>query len=172
MSLSLRRPPPDPGPSRQTRIGRPLSEHIWSWLIGALAFITIFIAALPIFAIVRGTSAGMALARGGNASLLSWLGLELALVALGMGAFFFAYSLKYYLATATMLLLAFFGPGHKGIGPGEKQGLSDLVRIARRGWAAQNSDGNRTKWVPAAYEPFVSIHIAAYSENGVVRRLL
>ena len=80
MSLSLRRPPPDPDPSRQTRIGRPLSEHIWSWLIGALAFITIFIAALPIFAIVRGTSAGMALARGGNASLLSWLGLELALV--------------------------------------------------------------------------------------------
>src|SRR5438552_10851746 len=113
MSLSLRRPPPDPDP-RLTRIGRPLSEHIWSWLIGALAFVTIFIAALPIFAIVRGTSAGMALALAGNASLLSWLGLELALVALGMGAFFFAYSLKYYLATATILLLAFFGPGRNG----------------------------------------------------------
>src|SRR3989442_8441171 len=172
MSLSLRRPQRDPDPSRQTRIARPLSEHIWSWLIGVLVFMSIFIAALPIFAIVRGTSAGMALALAGNASLLSWLGLELALVALGMGAFFFAYSLKYYLATATMLLLAFFGPGHKGTGPGEKQGLSDLVRIARRGWAAQNSDGNRTKWLPLGYEPFVSIHIATYNEKGVVGRLL
>ena len=71
MSLSPRRPQRDPDPSQQTRIGRPLSEHIWSWLIGVLVFITIFVAALPIFAIVRGTSAGMALALGGNASLLS-----------------------------------------------------------------------------------------------------
>src|SRR3989475_10796449 len=135
MSLSPWRPQenPDPASSRQAPTARPQNERLWSWLIGLLVFISIFIAALPIFAIVRGTSAGIALATAGNASLLSWLGLELALVALGMGAFFFAYSLKYYLATATMLLLAFFGPGHKGTGPGEKQGLSDLVRIARRG---------------------------------------
>src|SRR5205809_2042743 len=173
MSLSLRRPQPDRDPSRQTRIARPLSEHIWSWLIGVLVFISIFIAALPIFAMVRGTSAGIALATAGNASLLNWLGLELALVALGMGAFFFAYSLKYYLATATMLLLGFFGPGRNGNGSGKKQGLSDLVRIARRGWTAnQHSDGNRTKWLPLGYEPFVSIHIATYNEKGVVGRLL
>ena len=158
--------------SRKGLNSRPLSERLWSGLIGLLVFITILVAALPLFAIVRGTSAGIALAAAGNASLLNWLGLELALVALGMGAFFFAYSLKYYLATATMLLLAFFGPGHKGTGPGEKQGLSDLVRIARRGWAAQNSDGNRTKWLPLGYEPFVSIHIATYNEKGVVGRLL
>jgi glycosyltransferase involved in cell wall biosynthesis len=153
-------------------ISRPLSERLWSALIGLLVFITILVAALPLFAIVRGTSAGIALATAGNASLLNWLGLELALVALGMGAFFFAYSLKYYLATATMLLLAFFGPGHKGAAPGKKQGLSDLVRIARRGWGAQESDGNRTKWLPLGYEPFVSIHIATYNEKGVVGRLL
>src|SRR3977135_3242690 len=123
MSPSLRRPQRDPDPSQQTRIGRPLGEHIWSWLIGVLVFITIFIAALPIFAIVRGTSAGMALALGGNASLLSWLGLELALVALGMGAFFFAYSLKYYLATATILLLGFFGPGRRRSASGRAAGV-------------------------------------------------
>ena len=153
---------------------RPLSERLWSVLIGLLVFITILVAALPIFAIVRGTSAGIALARAGNASLLNWLGLELALVALGMGAFFFAYSLKYYLATATMLLLAFFGPGRNDTGTGEKRGhLNGLARITRRGWIArQHSDGNRTKWLPLGYEPFVSIHIATYNEKGVVGRLL
>ena len=174
MSLSLRRPQQDPDPSQQTRIGRPLSEHIWSWLIGALVFITIFIAALPIFAIVRGTSAGMALAVGGNASLLSWLGLELALVALGMGAFFFAYSLKYYLATATILLLAFFGPGRHGNASSQYQkGVTGLTRIIRRGsngsgYPAGTGDGH----LELGYHPFVSIHIATYNEKRVVGRLL
>src|SRR5437899_8147756 len=147
---------PDPASSRQATTARPHGERIWSWLIGLLVFISIFIAALPIFAIVRGTSAGMALALAGNASLLSWLGLELALVALGMGAFFFAYSLKYYLATATILLLAFFGPGHRGNAYGHYgRRAGDLVRIARHGWIAkQHSNGNRTKWLPLGYEPF------------------
>jgi cellulose synthase/poly-beta-1,6-N-acetylglucosamine synthase-like glycosyltransferase len=152
---------------------RPLGERLWSMVIGVLVFLTIFIAALPIFAIVRGTSAGIALARAGNASLLNWLGLELALVALGMGAFFFAYSLKYYLATATMLLLAFFGPGHRANATEEGRAhLAGLARINRRGWIAQHSNGNRTKWLPLGYEPFVSIHIATYNEKGVVGRLL
>jgi cellulose synthase/poly-beta-1,6-N-acetylglucosamine synthase-like glycosyltransferase len=174
MSLSPRRPQRDPDPSQQTRIGRPLGEHIWSWLIGVLVFITIFIAALPIFAIVRGTSAGMALALGGNASLLSWLGLELALVALGMGAFFFAYSLKYYLATATILLLAFFGPGRHGNASGQQQkGVNGLSRIIRRGsngsgYPGGTSDGH----LELGYHPFVSIHIATYNEKRVVGRLL
>jgi glycosyltransferase involved in cell wall biosynthesis len=175
MGLAPRQSPPD-FDSRHPRgapRGRPLSERLWSVLIGTLVFITIFIAALPIFAIVRGTSAGIALARAGNASLLNWLGLELALVALGLGAFFFAYSLKYYLATATMLLLAFFGPGHNVTTGGTRQGLSGLARITRRGWIAQqHSDGNRTKWLPLGYEPFVSIHIATYNEQDVVGRLL
>src|SRR5436305_12130565 len=114
MNRSLRRPQRDPDPPRQTRTARPRSERIWSSLIGVLVFISIFVAALPIFAIVRGTSAGMALALGGNASLLSWIGLELALVALGIVAFFFAYCLKSYLDTPTILLLAFFVPGRHG----------------------------------------------------------
>src|SRR6266849_5666799 len=176
MSLSLWRPQenPDPASSRQATTARPQNERLWSWLIGLLVFISIFIAALPIFAIVRGTSAGMALALAGNASLLSWLGLELALVALGMGAFFFAYSLKYYLATATLLLLAVFGPRRNDNGTGEKRGhLIGLARMTRRGWIArQHSNGNRTKWLPLGYEPFVSIHIATYNEKGVVGRLL
>jgi cellulose synthase/poly-beta-1,6-N-acetylglucosamine synthase-like glycosyltransferase len=176
MALVARTPKPDSnsnGPSSASP-SRPLSERVWSGLIGLLVFITILIAALPIFAIVRGTSAGIALALAGNASLLNWLGLELALVALGMGAFFFAYSLKYYLATATMLLLAFFGPGHKGNAYGRRKGdLARLARITRRGWIGrQASDGNRTKWLPLGYEPFISIHIATYNEKGVVGRLL
>src|SRR6202140_3299220 len=124
MSSSPKRTPeyPDPASSPPTRMVRPLSERLWSWLIGLLVFITILIAALPLLAIARGTSAGMALALAGNSTLLSWLGLELALIALGMGAFFFAYSLKYYLATATMLMLAFFGPGRNDNGTGEKPG--------------------------------------------------
>src|SRR5438105_14093130 len=110
MALASRHPQPDSDSTRLTVArARRLSERLWSGLIGLLVFITILVAALPIFAIVRGTSAGIALARAGNASLLNWLGLELALVALGMGAFFFAYSLKYYLAKPMMHLLAFSG---------------------------------------------------------------
>ena len=176
MGLAFRQSQPDSDSSAGKPLNtRPLSERLWSVLIGLLVFITILVAALPIFAIVRGTSAGIALARAGNASLLNWLGLELALVALGMGAFFFAYSLKYYLATATMLLLAFFGPGRNanGSGPQGAGHLGRLTRIARRGWLSQQySAGNRTKWLPLGYEPFVSIHIATYNEKGVVRRLL
>jgi cellulose synthase/poly-beta-1,6-N-acetylglucosamine synthase-like glycosyltransferase len=176
VGLASRRSLPDSDATRSPKSlsSRPFSERLWSGLIGALVFVTILVAALPIFAIVRGTSAGIALARAGNASLLNWLGLELALVALGMGAFFFAYSLKYYLATATMLLLAFFGPGHNGNATGKRQGpFAGLARITRRGWIAQqHSNGNRTKWLPLGYEPFVSIHIATYNEKGVVGRLL
>src|SRR5438270_4417353 len=174
MNLPLRRAQRDPDPSRQTRFARPLSERIWIWLIGLLAFVSILIAALPIFAIVRGTSAGMALALAGNSSLLSWLGLELALVALGMGAFFFAYSLKYYLATATILLLAFFGPGRHGneSSPHQK-GVNGLSRIIRRGsngsgYPGGTGDGH----LELDYHPFVSIHIATYNEKRVVGRLL
>src|SRR2546428_7587890 len=169
MSLSLRRPQRDPDPSQQSRIARPLSEHLWSWLIGLLVFISIFIAALPIFAIVRGTSAGMALALAGNASLLSWLGLELALVALGMGAFFFAYSLKYYLATATILLLAFFGPGRNGNASSQHQkGFNGLARIIRRGsngsgYPGGTDDGH----LDLGYHPFVSIHNAPDNQQRV-----
>src|SRR5713226_161067 len=176
MSLSPWRPQenPDPASSRLATTARPQNERLWSWLIGLLVFISIFIAALPIFAIVRGTSAGMALALAGNASLLSWLGLELALVALGMGAFFFAYSLKYYLATATILLLAFFGPGRNGNEGSEHQKrFNGLARIIRRrsngnGYPVGNGNGQ----LQLGYHPFVSIHIATYNEKRVVGRLL
>jgi glycosyltransferase involved in cell wall biosynthesis len=175
MSLSVRRPQrePDPGSSPQTRIVRPLSERIWSVLIGVLVFISIIIAALPIFAIVRGTSAGIALAFAGNASLLSWLGVELALVALGMGAFFFAYSLKYYLATATILLLAFLGPGRNGNESSEHaKRFNGLNRIIRRRSNGSGYPGGGNGHPELGYHPFVSIHIATYNEKRVVGRLL
>ncbi len=145
---------------------------MWSVLIGALVFISIFIAALPLFAIARGTSAGIAMARVGGASLLSWIGLELALVALGMGAFFFVYSLKYYLGTAVMLLLAFLGPGHKETTRDGDRGVSGLARIARRWSASSNPIARRSTRLDLGYEPFISIHIATYNEKRVVGRLL
>ena len=176
MSSSPKRRPqyPDPASPPPTGIVRPLSERLWSWLIGLLVFITILIAALPLLAIARGTSAGMALALAGNSTLLSWLGLELALVALGMGAFFFAYSLKYYLATATILLLAFFGPGrNRNGGTPQERNFNGLTRIARRGangYGKQDRTGDGH--LQLGYEPFVSIHIATYNEKRVVGRLL
>ncbi|HET9847817.1 MAG TPA: glycosyltransferase family 2 protein [Candidatus Dormibacteraeota bacterium] len=175
--MALRRPQHDPDPhdAPPPRPARTAAERLWGFLIGALVFTSIFIAALPLFAIVRGTSAGIALARAGNATLLEWLGLELALVALGMGAFFFAYSLKYYLATATMLLLAYFGPGRKSPHPALPQrGRDDqLRRIEQRGL----DGGLQPAWerrgrFDLGYEPFISIHIATYNEKRVVGRLL
>lgn len=174
MALASPRRQPDQGPSAPRRAPRrPFSERLWSFFIGSLVFVSILIAALPLFAIVRGTSAGIALAIAGNASLLNWLGLELALVALGMGAFFFAYSLKYYLATAVMLLLAFFGPGHKDHGNGSAIGhLKGLSRIARRWMASSHSISANTRPLDLGYEPFISVHIATYNEKRVVGRLL
>jgi cellulose synthase/poly-beta-1,6-N-acetylglucosamine synthase-like glycosyltransferase len=173
VALAARRPEPNPSPRTPKRTPRPFGERLWSFFIGSLVFVSIFIAALPLFAIVRGTSAGIALAIAGNASLLNWLGLELALVALGMGAFFFAYSLKYYLATAIMLLLAFFGPGHKGNEDGSKGGhLNGLARIARRWTATGHSIARSNREVDLGYEPFISIHIATYNEKRVIGRLL
>ena len=174
MGTALRRPNHDPDRHDSPPVGssRTTAERLWSFLIGALVFTSIFIAALPIFAIVRGTSAGIALARAGNASLVEWLGLELALVALGMGAFFFAYSLKYYLATATMLLLAFFGPARKG-DRGKKEGRNGLERITERGVdGSLHPAWERRGHFNLGYEPFISIHIATYNEKRVVGRLL
>ena len=171
MALARRtRPDFNRVPTPQPR--RSLSERLWSVLIGALVFISIFIAALPLFAIARGTSAGIALARAGGAGLLSWIGLELALVALGMGAFFFAYSLKYYLATAVMVLLAFLGPGHKGAAANQNSGLNGLARIARRWIGTPSPTTRRATPLALGYEPFISIHIATYNEKRVVGRLL
>ena len=175
MGIALRRPQHDHDPRRippPARSPRSTSERLWSVFIGFLVFTSIFIAALPIFAIVRGTSAGIALARAGNASLVEWLGLELALVALGMGAFFFVYSLKYYLATATMLLLAFFGPGRKG-DASLKEGRNGLERITQRGLdGSLHPAWERRGRFDLGYQPFVSIHIATYNEKRVVGRLL
>lgn len=172
-ALKSRQLPDDAG-SRPSRFDRPLSERIWSVVIGTLAFLTLLIAALPLFAIVRGTSAGLTLALSGNATLLNWLGLELALVALGMGAFFFAYSLKYYLATASILLLAFFGPGSRGSAAGtEGHRLNGLSRITRRGTNLNGGIGSGKRGVlELGYQPFVSIHIATYNEKRVIGRLL
>ncbi len=175
MSLSPVRPQPDSHPdSTQARAARPRRERAWSVLIGTLVFVTLLIAALPIFAIVRGTSAGMELAISGNASLLSWLGLELALVALGLGTFFFVYSLKYYLATATILLLAFFGPGRNDRGTGQQKDRSNgLSRILRRHLLSNGEPGGDRNGPPQlGHEPFVSIHIATYNEKRVIGRLL
>ncbi|MDQ6709934.1 MAG: glycosyltransferase family 2 protein, partial [Candidatus Dormibacteraeota bacterium] len=176
MSLSPLRPQPDSHPDSTPQAGaaRPRSGRAWNVLIGTLVFVTILIAALPLFAIVRGTSAGMALAIEGNASLLSWLGLELALVALGMGTFFFVFSLKYYLATATILLLAFFGPGRTDNGGGAHDGLSNgLSRILRRHLIGNGQPGGDSNGpLELGYEPFISIHIATYNEKRVIGRLL
>jgi glycosyltransferase involved in cell wall biosynthesis len=169
MSLSPVRPQPG---TPQPRTARTRTDKAWSGLIGMLAFLTILIAALPIFAVVRGTSAGLTLLVEGNSTLLGWLGIELALVALGMGAFFFAYSLKYYLATATMLLLAFFGPGHKD-GQERAGHFGQLPRILRRGGNPNGHPGRAgERPLQLGYEPFVSIHIATYNEKRVIGRLL
>ncbi|MDQ6882819.1 MAG: glycosyltransferase family 2 protein [Candidatus Dormibacteraeota bacterium] len=176
MSLAPERPQSDSRQDTEPQPGaaRPRGERAWRVLIGTLVFLTILIAALPIFAVVRGTSAGMALAIAGNASLLSWLGLELALVALGMGAFFFVYSLKYYLATATILLLAFFGPGRHDRAMGQRTDRPNgLSRILRRHLIGNGRPGgDRHGPLKLVYEPFISIHIATYNEKRVIARLL
>jgi len=127
------------------------------------------LACLPLLAIVRGAFALMEPAYR-PATANGWIGVALAFVSLLMGSLAFLYSVKYYLATVIALLLAFLPSGKNGNGNGAAApNAHGLARIARR---SVNGNGNGQPHLDLGYDPFVSIHIAAYNERRVIERLL
>jgi hypothetical protein len=132
-------------------------------VLTVLLVVGVIVLLLPIIAILRGAAA---LLNGSPAYVgANWIGLLLAFVALSMGTIFFAYSIKYYLATAVVLL---------GLGGGlNDNAASRLERIQQPGPEGNGSGGaTTTGWLPAGAEPFVSVHIATYNEKRVIERLL
>src|SRR6266567_3526491 len=95
------------------------------------------------------------------------------LTGLFFGAIFFTYAIKYYLATAIVLLTTLVSGGRNGNGgnggphPYGDRHAAGLSRISR------GSHGNGNGYhIDLGYHPFVSIHVAAYNEKRVIERLL
>lgn len=109
-------------------------------------------------------------------------GLVLSFVALAFGAFFFAYSVRYYLAAVVVLLATYLrrhtsGNGNGNVARGAHPGAR--VRISgRNGNGNGNGKAKGNRPGPGAAEfslpewPFVSVHIASYNEKRVIGRLL
>ncbi|MBJ7614359.1 MAG: glycosyltransferase family 2 protein [Candidatus Dormibacteraeota bacterium] len=127
---------------------------------------------LPIVGMVRGA---LAIAAGERpADVVGWIGTALSFLALLLGTAFFAYSIRYYLAT--ILVLATTGAERRngeagngnGTGNGHGNGLSRIAHRARGGNGVDEENGELER----GDEPFVSIHIATYNEKRVLERLL
>ncbi len=156
-----------------------LRAVVLTFVVRALLVLGAMLALLPFAALARGLVTAI---QGGTAHNHAD-GVTLALVALLLGSVFFAYSVRYYLATLVMLLSSLVfsssngtrnGNGHDA-GNGHPKGL---LRLLRRGGGNGNGNGNGNghgNWngnFDLGYEPFVSIHIATYNEKRVIERLL
>jgi len=154
--------------------GRAVS--IWSVVGRLLLLVGVAASELPFLAVVRG--AVVVRAQPLPADVASWLGVVLAFIALLLGSAFFIYSVRYYVATITVVLGAVLtaGNGNGNNHYGNRNGKG-TGRIARRtngngngNGKARNRNGNGN--MDLGYEPFVSIHVAAYNEKRVIERLL
>ncbi|HZQ48951.1 MAG TPA: glycosyltransferase, partial [Candidatus Dormibacteraeota bacterium] len=118
--------------------------------------IAIIVALFPVVALIRGTSALAGVDQPHD--IVGWIGVILAALALLAGGIFFCYSVRYYLAT--IIVLASAAPWLLRYRQQRREG-----RIA----VARERDPSH---LVLGYNPFVSIHIAAYNEERVIGRLL
>ena len=132
----------------------------WSVLLNAVLIGAFVIGAIPIVAIAHGF---LDLVQQSEIqSGADWIAYGFAFAGLFLGAIFFAYAIKYYLSTAMVLLTTLVGTPRNGNGAGKANG-NGLNRI--------NGNGNGYH-LDLGYQPFVSIHVAAYNEKRVIERLL
>ena len=118
-----------------------------------LALVSVLLAGLPVIAIVRGI---VELVAGGHD--LASPGILLSIVAIVLGAFFFAYSVRYYVATLLVLLL----------GESRSRPLGATAQVGATPEGLWNGG-----WRPApGREPKVCVQIASYNESRVIERLL
>lgn len=142
-------------------------------VVRLLPVITAVLLALPILGMVRGALAMVAGERPGD--LVGWIGTGLSYLALLLGTMFFAYSIRYYLATIIVLATTGSerrngeaGSNGNGSGNGDGNGLSRISHRSRGGNGSDEENGD----LDLENEPFVSIHIASYNEKRVLERLL
>jgi cellulose synthase/poly-beta-1,6-N-acetylglucosamine synthase-like glycosyltransferase len=118
--------------------------------------VAILLAIFPLIALIHGSEILVAVTR--PRSLAEVLGEVLAGVALLAGSLFFCYSIRYYLAT--ILVVASAGPWVIRNRRARREGRIALAR--------ERDPGH----LNLGYQPFVSVHIAAYNEERVIGRLL
>jgi 1,2-diacylglycerol 3-beta-glucosyltransferase len=119
---------------------------------------------LPILAMVRGFADLFGQSRPSGAAEVA--GLALAFLGLVMGTIFFAFALRYYVATVVVLLST--SPNlrvESRASNGKGNGPSPIDHRERNGNG--NGDG-----LSLAEQPFISVHIAVYNEKRVIERLL
>src|SRR5712692_2028688 len=139
-------------------------------LIGLFVVAAVLVALLPFIALVR----GLVVAIGHGYQGAETLGIGLSLLALAAGSIFFLYSLKYYLATLSMLVSSLVLANGNGRTNGKRNASHPhgLMRFLRRGNGNGHRNGNGNGHIDIGYEPFVSIHVATYNEKRVISRLL
>ena len=142
-------------------------QLVWTALLDAILVAAVVLAVAPIAALVKGfidLVAQSKIQSGGD-----WIAYGFAFTGLFLGAVFFAYAVKYYLSTLMVLITTLAtgrnGNGHNGNGH-NGNGTHGLNRIG-------NGNGNGNGYhIDLGYQPFVSVHVAAYNEKRVIERLL
>src|SRR5579859_6890918 len=157
-------------------------ELIWTSVLDAVLLIALVLGLLPAVAFVRGfielfTQAHVHDTRDAVAYSFAFAGLLL-------GGLFFAYAVKYYLSTAMVLLTALLPVGSRapnghdqnGNGRQHASGLNGIARGRSNGNGngyGHDGNGNGNGYhIDLGYQPFVSVHVAAYNEKRVIERLL
>jgi cellulose synthase/poly-beta-1,6-N-acetylglucosamine synthase-like glycosyltransferase len=132
----------------------------WSALLNAVLVAAFVVGVIPLVAIAHGFIDLVAHSKSRSGS--DWVAFGFAFTGLFLGAIFFAYAIKYYLSTVMVLLTTLVGAGPRN-GNGAKTNGNGVQHI--------NGNGNGYH-VDLGYQPFVSVHVAAYNEKRVIERLL
>src|SRR5947207_1428894 len=143
------------------------ADLLWSSVLDAILLLATALAILPAVAVVRGFVELFAHTHVHDAR--EAVAYTFAFAGLLLGGVFFAYAVKYYFSTFLVLLNALLPSRHRnGHDRGNgRQHASGLNGISRSG------NGNGNGWhIDLGYQPFVSVHVAAYNEKRVIERLL
>jgi hypothetical protein len=134
-------------------------QLLWTALLDGILVLSVVLAITPIAALVRGFVDLFVQSK--IQSGADWLAYGFAFTGLFLGAVFFAYAVKYYLSTVIVLIttLAFGRNGGNGNGNGNGNG--------------KHRAGLKNGYhIDLGYQPFVSVHVAAYNERRVIERLM
>jgi cellulose synthase/poly-beta-1,6-N-acetylglucosamine synthase-like glycosyltransferase len=135
-------------------------------LLNSILVAAFVLGAIPMVAIVRGFVETVSESK--IRSGADWVAYGFAFTGLFLGAVFFAYAIKYYLSTAMVLVTTLAGGGARN---GNGHGSSGSTN--GNGLSRINASGNGNGYhIDLGYQPFVSVHVAAYNEKRVIERLL
>jgi 1,2-diacylglycerol 3-beta-glucosyltransferase len=149
----------DPSHIEASRPGR--GDLAWSFLLNGVLVGAFVVGVIPIVAIAHGFFDLVLQSK--IRSGADWVAYGFAFTGLFLGGIFFAYAVKYYLSTVMVLLTTLVG--------GAPRSSNGVAQANGNGLTRINGNGNGYH-VELGYQPFVSVHVAAYNEKRVIERLL